>query len=450
MEGVLVEEVAADQPAAAPYPAGSICRLLPALAAGTVKSRDLVEEALAALAGSAHLGAMATLDAEGARAAANQLDAEVAQGRTRGPLHGIPITVKDIIDVAGLPTRAGSLAYGRVASRDAASVARLRHAGVVVLGKAATHEFALGVTTPSCRNPYDPERIAGGSSGGSAVAVATGVGLGSLGTDTRASLRVPASLCGVVGFKPSFGVVPTGGLVPLSWTVDHVGPIAGTVRDALALLEALAGWNLTAGSMVPDIGGLVVGVVTAALEAADPDVAAAVGTCLAELELLGAKLVDSAFPAAADLALANDLGLLISRAEAATFHRGAGTDLALCLPEVREQLLEGLQVSACDYLDAQRHRAALASRALLSFEGCDVLAGPTTPITAPRRDDYERFLMRLSENTMLWSLAGSPALSMPAGRDGAGLPVGLQLCAPPGGERLLARAGIALESGWNG
>jgi aspartyl-tRNA(Asn)/glutamyl-tRNA(Gln) amidotransferase subunit A len=428
---------------------GTLAWAAAALRDGSITARALLEEALARLAASGDLGAIATLDEAPARAAADRLDAEAAAGTWRGMLHGIPLTVKDVIDVGGLPTRAGSAAFERLPPHDAASVARLRSAGAVILGKAATHEFALGVTTPQCRNPYDRERISGGSSGGSAVAVATGVGLGSLGTDTRASLRVPASLCGVVGFKPTYGRVPTAGVVPLGWTFDHVGPIATTVRDAFALLELLAASGRAEGVLTadpPDLGGMVVGVVTAAMERAAPAVAAAVEGRLEALERLGCKLVDAAFPGPDDLRIANDLGLLISRSEAATFHRSAGTDLTSCLPEVREQLLAGLEVTAGDYLDAQRQRAVMAARAVEAFGGWDVLASPTTPVTAPRRDDYERFLMALPESTILWSLVGSPALSMPAGTDGDGMPIGLQLCAPPGGDALIGGAGMALES----
>lgn len=422
-----------------------------AMRAGTASARDLVAEALARLAATGSLGAAVSVDAEAVLAEAGRCDAEAARGRWRGPLHGVPVTVKDIIHVEGHPTRAGSLAYERSGVADARAVARLRAAGALILGKVATHEFALGVTTPQCRNPYDPERIAGGSSGGSAVAVATGVGLGSLGTDTRASLRVPASLCGVVGFKPTYGRVPTDGVVPLGWTVDHVGPIARSVADAALLLGVLAGgpWPAVDGGPGPQgvqgVQGVRVGVVTAVLEAADPEVARALERQLGALERLGCRLADSPFPAMGDLQLANDIGLLISRSEAATFHRAAGTDLSLCLPEVREQLSLGLEVSAADYLDAQRQRAVLAGRSAAAFGEVDVLAGPTTPITAPRRDDYERFLMQLSIATILWSLVGAPALSLPAGVDGQGLPIGLQLCAPPGADRLLAVVGSALE-----
>ena len=419
-----------------------------ALRAGTLSAREMVAEALARLAATESLGAAVSVDPEAVLAEAGRCDAEAARGCWRGPLHGVPVTVKDIIHVEGHPTRAGSLAYERSGVADAAAVGRLRAAGALVLGKVATHEFALGVTTPQCRNPYDPERIAGGSSGGSAVAVATGVGLGSVGTDTRASLRVPAALCGVVGFKPTYGRVPTEGIVPLGWTLDHIGPIARSVADAWLLLEVMAGEPVTAPGGGPGpagVPGLRVGVVTAVLAAADPAVARAVERQLGALERLGCRLVDSPFPALEDLRLANDIGLLISRSEAATFHRGAGTDLSLCLPEVREQLTLGLGVSAADYLDAQRQRAVLAGRSAAAFREVDVLAGPTTPITAPRRDDYERFLMQLSIATILWSLVGAPALSMPAGIDGRGLPIGLQLCAPPGADRLLAAVGATLE-----
>jgi aspartyl-tRNA(Asn)/glutamyl-tRNA(Gln) amidotransferase subunit A len=417
-------------------------------------AREGVEAALAAAAAD-RCGAVVWLDAGGARAAADRLDQGAAEGAVRGPLHGMAITVKDIIDVAGMPTRAGSKGFERWPQVDAPAVARLRAAGAVVLGKATTHEFALGVTTPACRNPFDHDRIAGGSSGGSAVAVATGIGTGSLGTDTRASLRVPASLCGVVGFKPTFGRVPTGGVVPLSWTVDHVGPIAGTVHDAAAMLAVLVGGRIAVGgdAAAGRVDGLVIGVIVAAMGAADTEVSAAVMKRLAVLERLGATLIDVAFPDEEALQLANGAGLLITRAEAATFHRAAGTDVSACLPEVAEQLRAGAEISACDYLDAQRQRASLTARLLDTLAPFPLLASPTTPVTAPPRTEYERYLVRLSENTMLWSLAGGPALSMPAGFDGAGMPVGLQLSAAPGDDALVAAAGIALEqagqsSGW--
>lgn len=417
---------------------------------GETRAEALLDAALDALAATSALGALASLDGldpAGARDGARALDSLAARGQWLGPLHGVPVTVKDIIHVAGLPTRAGSAVFIERPLVDAVAVARLRAAGALILAKVATHEFALGVTTPQCRNPNDPRRISGGSSGGSAVAVATGVGLGSLGTDTRASLRVPAALCGVVGIKPTFGAVPTAGVVPLSWTVDHVGPVARSVRDAALLLAVLEGHQpvLAAPAEELDLSRVAVGVVTAAMEAADPEVADRVAGAIQALERAGARVRDTGFPAPRHLTLANDLGLFITRSEAATFHRAAGTDLDRCLPEVGDQLRLGMEVTACDYLDAQRQRASLAAAAAAALDGCDILLSPTTPITAPRLDDYERFLMRLSQNTILWSLAGVPALSMPVGADSGGMPVGLQLVAGAHRDGFLTHVGVALE-----
>jgi aspartyl-tRNA(Asn)/glutamyl-tRNA(Gln) amidotransferase subunit A len=354
--------------------------------------------------------------------------------------------VKDIIHVTGMPTRAGSLAYESLTPKEGIGVARLRAAGALILAKVATHEFALGVTTPQCRNPFDPTVISGGSSGGSAIAVATGVGVASLGTDTRASLRVPSALCGVVGFKPTLGRVPTDGIVPLSWTMDHLGPIARSVDDAVLMLDVLAGpvglgvrpnrnWPLP-----------VIGVVPAILEEADDQVAEAVEGALGALSDMGCPVVLVPGPSVEDLDIANALGLLISRSEAAAFHRSQGTALDLCIPEVRVQLREALEITATDYLDAQRQREKLAERTLGSLMGVDILVTPTTPVPAPPLADYEQYLLVLSRNAIIWSLVGNPALSMPCGTTDRGLPIGVQLIAAPGEERRLGEVGSMLEN----
>ncbi len=203
---------------------------------------ELVEESIiAAEKDGVALGAVVELTAAPARADAVRLDRLAASNAPLGVLHGIPITVKDIVHVAGVATRAGSDAYYAVPAVDATAVARLRAAGAVILAKVSTHEFALGVTTPQSANPLDHQRIPGGSSGGSAIAVACGIGLGSVGTDTRASIRVPAAICGVVGLKGTRGLVPVEGIVPLSWTMDHVAPIGAMLADAALLLEVMAG-----------------------------------------------------------------------------------------------------------------------------------------------------------------------------------------------------------------
>jgi aspartyl-tRNA(Asn)/glutamyl-tRNA(Gln) amidotransferase subunit A len=424
------------------------------LAQGQTTSVALTSAALAAIAAhNATLNALVEVTGESALAAAAQMDKDLAAGIWRGPLHGIPITVKDIIDVAGVPTRAGSAAYEAVPVEDAAAVRRLRRGGAVVLGKAATHEFALGVCTPQSRNPHDPARIPGGSSGGSAIAVATGMGLASLGTDTRASIRVPAALSGVVGLKPTFGAVPTDGVLTLSWTMDHVAPIAGTVEDAAIVLDVLTGTGVAGGGLAAAVGrkvsGLRVGVPMAALDGAEPGVAAAFDQATKLLADLGCPVGEAARPTAADLDEANAVGLVVSRCEAAAAHRHLGTDLGLYWDEVADQLREAQQVSATEYLDAQRMRVLLRDRLAVVLAGHDVLALPTSLVVAPPTADFARYLTVLSRNAIPWSLVGFPALSVPCGAVD-GLPVGLQLVAAPGGEERLVALGAALESAMTG
>jgi aspartyl-tRNA(Asn)/glutamyl-tRNA(Gln) amidotransferase subunit A len=445
-EGRTRPGLAAASDAAVPQP-GTISAAAAALRAGRVTCTDLVEEALLAVEKfDGELNGIAHLMAESARADAVALDEGAATGRWRGPLHGIPITVKDIIDVRGAPTRAGSAAYDERPTTDAAAVARARAAGAIVLAKVTTHEFALGVTSPQSRNPHDPTRIPGGSSGGSAVAVSTGMGLASIGTDTRASIRVPAALSGVVGFKPTFGSVPTAGVVPLSWTMDHVAPMATSVQDAALLLDVLrasgaAPLSSWAGA---DIAGLRIGVPESTFAGTEGDVRLAVDGALATLGRRGAVLLACERPGADDLEAANAAGLVVSRCEAAAFHRALGTDRSLYWEEVADQLDAADGVRAVDYIDAQRLRAELAEALLTVFDDVDLLAMPTVPILAPPVDDFARHLLLLSRNAIPWSLIGFPAVSIPCGRPGS-LPVGVQLVAPPWREDLLVAAGTAVE-----
>ncbi len=433
---------------------GPILAALRGQRAGTTSARALVDEALDAVEQrDGELHAVVELLAEQARARADDLDRARAFGDPLLPLQGIPVTVKDVIDVADVPTRGGSAAYHDVPLFDAASVARLRAAGAIVIAKTSTHEFALGVTNPQSRNPHDTTRIPGGSSGGSAIAVATGMGLASLGTDTRASIRVPASLSGTVGFKPTFGRVPTAGVVSLSWTMDHVGPLATTVGDAARVLQVLMG--SAPAPLVAETAGTPallgrrparIGVPATAFAGATPDVVTAVRRAIDDLAAAGAPVVEVVHPTEADFDDANALGLLISRVEAATFHQAIGTDLSRCWTETAEQLAAGLEVPAIAYLAAQRTRARLAETLLGVFDEVDVLALPTTPVTAPRIDDFARFLMVLSRNVIPFSLVGFPAISIPCGTDRDGLPVGLQLVAAPGREDLLVQTGSAYEA----
>jgi aspartyl-tRNA(Asn)/glutamyl-tRNA(Gln) amidotransferase subunit A len=424
------------------------------LRAGVVSSRQLVEDSLLAVEKhDSELMAVVHLMDVAALADAAACDAEAAAGQWRGPLHGIPVTVKDIIDVAGVPTGCGSAAYYDVPVVDAAGVARLRAAGAIVLAKVSTHEFALGVTNPQSRNPHDQSRIPGGSSGGSAIAVSTGMGLASLGTDTRASIRVPAALSGVVGFKPTYGSVPTAGVVPLSWTMDHVTPITSSVADAALLVDVLT-QRRTADRLVDRVGmsvaGLRVGVPEAAFAGAEPGVEACVRRMIDALGELGCQVVSAARPTAGDLEEANAAGMIISRCEAATFHRRLGLDRSLYWDEVADQLDAAEELTAVSYLNAQTLRAELADRFLSLFGDVDVLAMPTVPTVAPRLSDFARHLMLLSRNAIPWSLTGFPALSVPCGWS-EGLPVGLQLVAAPWREDLIVAVGCAVErcrTGW--
>ncbi len=423
---------------------GPLTAAAAALAAGATTSAELVADALGRIDESdGDLHAMVELAPDAAEIAAER-DAELAAGRSRGPLHGIPISVKDVMHVAGLATRAGSDAYKVLATADATGVARLRAAGAVIMGKVSTHEFALGVTSPQSRNPWDAKRVPGGSSGGSAVSVATGMALGSLGTDTRASIRVPAALSGVVGFKPTYGRIPTDGIVSLAWTMDHVAPMALSVDDAAVMLDVLLGGSSAlAGAVLA--GPAVVGVARCGFDGAEPGVASSAGAAVDALSRKGFALVATDRVSGAHLELANAAGLVISRSEAATFHRSLDADRTLYWEEVDEQLDLGAEVSAVDYLDAQRARAALAAELVGVFDECDVLAMPTVPVVAPPAEDFASYLMVLARNAIPWSLVGFPAISVPCGFS-EGLPVGLQLVAAPGREDLLVAIGREVEA----
>jgi aspartyl-tRNA(Asn)/glutamyl-tRNA(Gln) amidotransferase subunit A len=425
---------------------GSIVAACAELRSGATTSGRLIEEALEAVERrDPDLGAVVHLMADEAAVQAARLDAELAAGRDRGPLHGIPMTVKDIIHVAGAPTRAGSAVYEQVPRVDAEAVARLRAAGAVVIAKVSTHEFALGVTTPQSRNPHDQTRIPGGSSGGSAIAVSTGMGLASLATDTRASIRVPAAFCGVVGLKPTYGAVPTSGIVPNSWTMDHIGPLAPTVADAATVLEVLTGGRSRLRPWVGSpVAGMRIGVPIAAFADIEPGVEAGVQAAIAAAEALGCAVTEARRPTAADLDDSNAAGMIVSRCEAATFHRSLGADRSQYWEEVADQLEAAAAIGAIDYLDAQRLRADLTEGLLAAFEHHDVLAMPTVPVVAPHVEDFARYLLVLSRNTTLWSLTGFPAISVPCGT-ADGLPFAIQLVAPPWREDLLIALGSALE-----
>lgn len=422
---------------------GCISAAAARLRSGEMSCKELLEESLAAV-GNDECNAFSELSADAARVQALGLDEELAHGRIRGVLHGIPISIKDVLDVAGVPTRAGSEAYFDVPNADAPSVALLRQAGAVFIGKTVPHEFALGLLTPQSRNPHDKFRVPGGSSGGSAIAVARGMGLASLGTDTRGSIRVPAALCGVVGLKPTYGTVPGGGVVQLAWSMDHIGPLAAHVCDAAVMMDVLTGTAL-AGACGAGVSNLRVGVPPDGTLDADPEVAMLFEGAVRRLSKLS-EVSEVGRPTTLDFSNANAVSLVTSRPEAASYHRRLGLDRSKYGPATSAIIDAAGEVGGTDYLDAQRLRGLIAGQMMQVFNEVDVLVMPTSLIPAPKLQGAMAHSMTLARNVTIWSLIGFPALSVPCGKTPAGLPVGLQLVAPPYEEASLVALGSALES----
>ncbi|TMQ90192.1 amidase [Actinomadura soli] len=383
----------------------------------------------------AELNAFVTLDREGAEAAAKWADQELASGIDRGPLHGVPVAVKDIIDVAGLPTGMGSAHFtGHVADADAACVTMLRDAGAVIVGKTGTHEFAYGgsgdvsVNGP-VRNPHDRERMSGGSSSGSAVAVAAGMVPLALGTDTGGSVRIPAAFCGIAGFKPPYGVIPTDGVFPLSPTLDHVGVLAGSADGCRIAYHALVGPAEAVPSPVDESvpHGRVAWIEP---ESADPDVV---------------RTVRALFPDAPaeplDLFELRRIFRAIQDCEAYEIHAERVAEAPeRYLPPTLERLEQAARTPGWRYIRAFRERDAFAQRVAGLLDRYDLLALPTMMMTAPKIGETEgpfgRHAPALVSLTCAWNVLGLPALSVPAGTVG-GLPVGAQLVTRRGAESLL-------------
>jgi aspartyl-tRNA(Asn)/glutamyl-tRNA(Gln) amidotransferase subunit A len=362
-------------------------------------------------------------------------EAEAAQRATeRGPLWGVPVAVKDVLDVAGSVTTAGSrILADNVAARDAEAVERLRGAGAIVVGKTNTHEFAYGPTTTSTHygracNPWSLDRVCGGSSGGSGGAVAAGLVPAALGTDTAGSIRIPSAFCGVTGVRPSTGLVPTRGMVPLSWSVDTIGPMATTVEDCALLLEVLA----TRGLQHDTRDGLSVGVVESLFEGPiEARVAAAACSAVDALREAGVRTTSVELP---HLDHATVVQQALQFPEATSIHlEWMRTRLGDYDADVRGRLLAGLFVPATAYVTALRARSAIAAGFRAATEPFDCLVAPTLPSVAPvfgRVDPLEENLFRqgLLRCTAPWSLVGWPVVSVPCGFVD-GLPVGLSLIA---------------------
>ena len=411
------------------------------------------------------MNAFVTLLAEPATAEARAAERRLGQGKRLGPLDGIPFAIKDLYETKGIRTTAGSkILADYVPAEDATCVRRLREQGVVLLGKLNMHEWAFGGTTVvshfgPTHNPWALDRITGGSSGGSGAALAASLCLGSLGSDTGGSIRMPASMCGIVGFKPTFGRVSKHGVVPLSDSLDHAGPMTRTVEDTALVLQAIAGPdpNDPATEDVPvpdylaalggDVRGLRVGVPDKdVLSGLDKDVEASFRAALKTLESLGASLVDVRIPT---LQQATAIWPAIAGPEAAAFHRRNLEERPQDFSEqVRLRLQVGLQLRAVDYLWGLESQRRLRAEVEEQYAKTDVLVTPTTVFTATRIEDElstsgrEVYIHRF---TCPFNLTGQPAISLPCGFDSQGLPVGLQIVGRPFDEETVLRIAHAYE-----
>jgi aspartyl-tRNA(Asn)/glutamyl-tRNA(Gln) amidotransferase subunit A len=413
---------------------------------GSLTPRDAAEQSLERLtAWEPKLNAFAHVMADAARRDADRLGAELRTGNDRGPLHGIPVAIKDLIEIAGEPTGYGSkVRLPAIATRDAELVTRLRDAGAIVIGKTNLLEYAYGIAHPAIgqtNNPHDPSRTSGGSSGGSAAAVAAGIVPLAIGTDTGGSIRIPAAYCGIVGLKPSYGRVSLDGVFPLSWTLDHAGPLTRTVEDAAIGLAGLTGG--TPDFVAAELRGLRIGVIARHMRSAEltPGVRAAMDRALAMLRDQGAVISTLEID---ELDQANAMLGTILRPEASLIHaRLAAENPAGYAPQTLAQIIEGRSVAATDYIGAMRFRERMRGRVEALFDTSDVLLSPSVPFVAPHADpvieDGEDGEMLSSG---LANLTGHPAISLPCGVS-EGLPVGLQLIGRLNGDaNVLAQASL--------
>ncbi|ONG56001.1 hypothetical protein BKE38_07455 [Pseudoroseomonas deserti] len=407
------------------------------------------------------------LDAAGARASAALAAQEIAAGGLRGPLHGVPVGLKDIIDVAGQPTTCHSrIRLDHRAARDATVVARLRGAGAILMGKVATHEFALGgpcfdLPFPPARNPWNLAHHPGGSSSGSGAGLAAGFFPLALGSDTGGSTRNPASACGVVGLKPSYGLLPRTGVFPLSWTLDHVGPMARTVADVAALTAALAGhdaadpgsarpaaWADPLAGLENGVAGLRIGYVRHFHErdmaGTDPEVASALDAAAAAFSAMGAVVRDMALPSLADFAAVNRT---ILTAEAFAIHQGwlaeRPGDYATL---TRDALLVGGFLTAADLLQAMRLRRQMTAAVETALTKFDLLLCASSLTLPARIDDPAEVARSYPMHARApFNVTGHPALAMMSGLSASGLPTSLQLVGRMFDERTLLRAARSWE-----
>jgi len=410
------------------------------------------------------LNAFITVTAESALAEARAAEAEIGRGEWRGPLHGVPVALKDLIETANVRTTSGSALHkDRVPERDAEVVRRLRQAGAVIVGKNNLHEFAYGGSSlvsyfGDVHNPWDVGRIAGGSSGGSAAAVVAGLACAAIGTDTAGSIREPAALSGCVGFKPTYGRVSSRGVIPLSTSLDHVGPMAATVADAAIVLQAIAGYDAVditsfdvpvadyAGALREDAKQMRVGVARDYFfYDLDPEMAAALEHALNGIATLVAEMKEVRLKVPTDRTL--------QAAEAYAYHAAnVAASPELYQAETVRRIRSGENVTAAEYIERRRELEAARRSIGAVFAGVDVLVTPTTPLPAPsiadlkaNPDELRSAELKLLRNTRPFNVWGLPAISVPCGFTQNGLPIGLQIAGPHWREDLVLRLGHAYE-----
>lgn len=411
---------------------------------------------------------------EEALTAARQAEQEIQKGKYRGPLHGIPLGLKDLYYVKGIPNTSGSKIFKDYIPHFTSTIAaKLMDAGAILIGKLNMHPLAYGAIGGEyghIRNPWNPECIAGGSSGGSASAVSSGECTLAMGSDTGGSVRLPASLCGIVGFKPNYGRLSRYGLTALGWSQDHPGPMVRTVEDCALIMNAISGYDphdpVSLDLPVPDyrcaltenIRGLRVGVPKEFSEVpTDPKVKESVGKAIEKLVELGASVREVSWPMfPQSMAIAS----IILLAEATAYHNKLiRTHGPRIYPPVRLRLEAGFFVSATDYIQAQRARTMFYHQSIEMFKTVDLLAGPTVPFPAFRIDTLEtegitenlKLIPLLSQHTRPFNLIGFPAITVPCGFSDDNLPIGLQLAGRPFSEELVLRTAHTYEQAteWN-
>src|SRR5437763_3232094 len=446
------------------------------LRSGMTTPTELVTEALERIdLLDGEIKAFVTVMRDEAMADAEKAEQEQRTGLCRSPLHGIPIGVKDIVAVKDVRMTAGSKVLADyIATEDAAVVEQLRKAGAIILGKANTHEFAYGTYTPQTHNPWNRTRIAGGSSGGSAAALAAGMCLGAIGSDTGGSIRIPAACCGITGLKPTYGRVSCYGVIPLSWSLDHIGPLGRGAEDCGILFDAIAGYDPRDPNSVSgppgqpsatliggaegrgplSLQGLKIGLPQDSFVGPlDPEVRQAWHAALLVLKEEGAEAMDVELPRPS-----MDMYRTIQMPEASLAHMQKGwlTDHVDAYTErTRERLLQGQTIPAVDYLLAQHERRIFSSSVRAAMQRVDALILPTTPVPAIpiEQMDQDISIEGVTENatlallslTMPFNLTGLPACSFPAGFTANGLPIGLQVVGKPFEEATVLRIAYAYQ-----